>query len=108
MFVGGGLDEDFAKEISSLQYAHLAFPSCSLFASRDAPAAGGRRPLQAHGVADAVIDAVDVFPRTTLGDHIRAALRDDLQALMASSPRRRWARPRSPTRRRSSTPGARR
>ena len=53
VLVGGGLDEDFAKEISFAQYAHLAFPVVQSVRVTDAPAAGGRRPLQAHGVARA-------------------------------------------------------
>lgn len=86
VLVGGGLDEDFAKEISFAQYAHLAFPVVQSVRVTGRPlplVADVHFKLMELLGLDAVIDAVDVLPRTTRWETMaRAALRDDLQALM--------------------------
>lgn len=86
VLIGGGLEEGFAHEIAFAQFAHLTFPVVQAARITGRPlelVAGTHFALMETLGLDAVVDAVDVLPRTTRWETMaRAALRDDLQALM--------------------------
>lgn len=84
--VAGGLEERFALEMSLAQFAHLTFPVVQAARITGRPlelVADVHFKLMTSLGLDTLIDAVDVLPRTSRwATMARAALRDDLQALM--------------------------
>lgn len=84
--VCGGLDAELASEISLAQFAHLVFPLVQAARASGSPlplAASVHFKLMESLGLDTLMESVDVLPRTNRWETMaRAALRDDLQALL--------------------------